>query len=50
MLNVFTYIRINKNNEKYTQDQKNILNNYVKEHNIDVYKNTTKPFQSWLNR
>ncbi|WP_121626490.1 recombinase family protein [Poseidonibacter antarcticus] len=39
MLNVFTYIRINKNNEKYTQDQKNILNNYVKEHNIDVYKN-----------
>ena len=39
MSNVFTYTRINKNNEKYTEEQKDILNNYVKKHNIDICKN-----------
>ncbi len=39
MSNVFTYMRINKNNEKYTEKQKDILNNYVKKHNIEIYKN-----------
>ena len=39
MSNVFTYMRINKNNEKYTEEQKDILNNYVKKHNIEIYKN-----------
>jgi DNA invertase Pin-like site-specific DNA recombinase len=39
MSNVFTYSRINKNNEKYTEEQIDILNNYVKKHNIDIYKN-----------
>jgi DNA invertase Pin-like site-specific DNA recombinase len=39
MSNVFTYTRINKNNEKYTQEQKDILDKYVKEHNLDIYKN-----------
>tara|TARA_B100001063_G_scaffold173842_1_gene162943 strand:- start:26859 stop:27479 length:621 start_codon:yes stop_codon:yes gene_type:complete len=32
-------MRINKNNEKYTEEQKDILNNYVKKHNIEIYKN-----------
>ncbi|MAD42570.1 MAG: resolvase [Arcobacter sp.] len=39
MSNVFIYMRINKNNEKYTEEQKDILNNYVKKHNIEIYKN-----------
>jgi putative DNA-invertase from lambdoid prophage Rac len=39
MSKVFTYTRINKNNEKYTEEQKDILSSYVKKHNIDVYKN-----------
>ena len=39
MSNVFIYTRINKNNEKYTENQKDILNNYVKKHNINIYKN-----------
>ena len=39
MSNIFTYLRTNKYNEKYTEDQKNILDNYVKKHNIDIYKN-----------
>ena len=38
MLNVFTYIRINKNNEKYTEEQKKILNEYIGKKNINVYK------------
>lgn len=38
MSNVFTYVRINKNNEKYTQEQKDILNNYVLKHNFVVSK------------
>lgn len=38
MSKVFTYIRKNQNNEKYTQDQKNSIENYVKSNNIEVYK------------
>jgi len=38
MLNVFTYIRININNEKYTEEQKEKINEYTKKNNIDVYK------------
>lgn len=34
----FTYIRINKNNEKYTQEQKNSLDNYVEKHKLDIYR------------
>ena len=34
----FTYIRINKNNEKYTQAQKDSLDAYVEKNKIDVYK------------
>ena len=39
MSNIFIYTRINKNNEKYTEEQKKILSNYVEKHNIDIYKN-----------
>jgi len=39
MSNIFTYIRVNKNNDKYTQKQREVLNSYVKKHNIDIYKN-----------
>ncbi len=38
MSKVFTYIRKNQNNEKYTQEQKNSIENYVKSNNIEVYK------------
>lgn len=34
----FTYIRINKNNEKYTQAQKDSLDAYIQKNKIDVYK------------
>lgn len=34
----FTYIRINKNNEKYTQAQKDSLDAYIEKNKIDVYK------------
>ncbi|MFK2821960.1 recombinase family protein [Arcobacter sp. YIC-80] len=34
----FTYIRINKNNEKYTEAQKDSLDAYIKKNKIDVYK------------
>jgi putative DNA-invertase from lambdoid prophage Rac len=38
MSKVFTYIRKNQNNEKYTQEQRNSIENYVKSNNIEVYK------------
>ena len=34
----FTYLRINKNDENYTQMQKESLDLYIKKHKIDVYK------------
>ncbi|MGA1931266.1 recombinase family protein [Arcobacter sp. YIC-464] len=34
----FTYIRINKNNEKYTQAQKDSLDTYINKNKIDVHK------------
>ncbi len=34
----FTYVRINKNNEKYTQAQKDSLDAYIQKNKIDVYK------------
>lgn len=38
MANIFTYVRINKNNEKYTQEQKEVLDDYVLKHNLVVLK------------
>ena len=39
MSNIFMYTRINRNNDKYTEEQIDILNSYVKKHNIDICKN-----------
>lgn len=38
MSKVITYVRVNKNFEEYTQTQKENINNYVKEHNINISK------------
>ncbi|ADG93617.1 Resolvase domain protein [Arcobacter nitrofigilis DSM 7299] len=35
----FTYLRINKNNKKYTKDQEDGIINYVKKHNIEIFHN-----------
>ncbi len=39
MSKIFTYIRNNANNEKYTQEQKEAILNYISKKNISVYKN-----------
>ena len=39
MSKIFTYIRNNQNNLKYTQEQKNSVERYIIKQNIDVYKN-----------
>lgn len=38
MEKVFTYIRINENNEKYTQEQKENIKNYIEAKKLEVYK------------
>ncbi|WP_198305825.1 recombinase family protein [Arcobacter vandammei] len=39
MSKVFTYIRNNLNNEKYTQEQKEAINGYILKKNLEIYKN-----------
>ncbi|MDZ7818328.1 MAG: recombinase family protein [Aliarcobacter sp.] len=39
MSKIFTYIRKNENNLKYTQEQIDSIEKYVNKHNINVYKN-----------
>lgn len=39
MMKVFTYVRKNENNLKYTQEQIDSIENYVNKQNINVYKN-----------
>ena len=39
MAKIFTYVRVNKNNEKYTQTQKEILEDYVSKHKVSVNRN-----------
>jgi putative DNA-invertase from lambdoid prophage Rac len=39
MPKIFTYVRKNENNLKYTQEQINSIEKYVDKHNINVYKN-----------
>lgn len=39
MSKVFTYVRINKNNEQYTEEQKSILDEYIQKNNLEVFKN-----------
>jgi DNA invertase Pin-like site-specific DNA recombinase len=39
MSKVFTYLRINKNNNSYTKLQEDGIISYVKEHNIEIFHN-----------
>lgn len=39
MSKVFTYVRKNENNQKYTQEQMDSIEKYINKKNIDVYKN-----------
>ena len=39
MGNIFTYTRINKNNDKYTNEQREIISKYVLEHDMSISKN-----------
>lgn len=39
MNKIFTYIRINHNNDKYTLEQKEAINKYITKHKLEVYKN-----------
>lgn len=39
MSKIFTYIRKNLNNEKYTHEQEEAISNYVLKKNLDIYKN-----------
>ncbi|QKF73559.1 resolvase [Aliarcobacter faecis] len=39
MSKVFTYIRKNLNNEKYTQEQKEAISSYILKKNLQIYKN-----------
>ncbi|MCT7582693.1 recombinase family protein [Aliarcobacter butzleri] len=39
MSKIFTYIRNNQNNDKYTQEQKEAIQGYIVKKNLQVYKN-----------
>ncbi|MCT7557473.1 recombinase family protein [Aliarcobacter butzleri] len=39
MSKIFTYIRNNQNNDKYTQEQKEAIQGYIVKQNLQVYKN-----------
>jgi DNA invertase Pin-like site-specific DNA recombinase len=39
MSKIFTYLRINKNNKNYTQEQEDGIINYVKKHNMEIFQN-----------
>lgn len=39
MSKIFTYIRKNLNNEKYTQDQEEAISRYISKKNLEIYKN-----------
>jgi len=38
MSKIFTYIRTNQNNEAYTKEQKELINNYIKKNNLTINK------------
>jgi putative DNA-invertase from lambdoid prophage Rac len=38
MSNIFSFIRINKNNETYTKEQKKVLDAYIKNNDLSIYK------------
>lgn len=39
MSKIFTYIRKSENNEKYTQEQRDLVENYVSKKKLEIYKN-----------
>lgn len=39
MSKIFTYIRKSENNEKYTQEQRDLVQNYVTKKKLEIYKN-----------
>ena len=39
MAKIFTYVRVNKNNEKYTETQKETLDMYVEKHKMSIDRN-----------
>lgn len=39
MSKVFSFIRVNKNNDGYTQEQKRVIDEYVQKHNIKIFQN-----------
>ncbi len=39
MSKIFTYVRNNQNNLKYTQEQKESIEKYINKQNINIYKN-----------
>ncbi|SKB67091.1 recombinase family protein [Malaciobacter marinus] len=38
MSKIFSFVRINKNNEVYTKQQNDVLNEYIKKQNIKIYQ------------
>lgn len=36
---IFSFVRINKNNEAYTKQQNEILSEYINKQNIKIYQN-----------
>lgn len=39
MSKIFTYVRNNNNNDKYTKEQKEAINKYIANKNLQIYKN-----------
>ncbi|MFA9374147.1 MAG: recombinase family protein [Poseidonibacter sp.] len=39
MSKIFTYVRVNKNNQSYVQEQMELLEKYIQSNNFSVYKN-----------
>ena len=39
MSKIFTYVRVNKNNQSYVQEQIELLEKYIQSNNFSVYKN-----------
>lgn len=38
MSHIYSYVRVNENNEFYTQKQKSSISKYIDKHNISIYK------------
>lgn len=39
MSKIFTFVRVNKNNQSYVQQQENLLEEYIQNNNFSIYKN-----------